>query len=197
MDECNKTPRDCEKNAEDDLMEIRRRLRCFSDDPEELKEWVEYSGAAPGVDEFNDPGYGKEPIKDVEPEIFTMQELTPESKEKILQEFAHAAQIAKVKPLEGHPCIEEGYGDNPRCPILSNPDEIMVKIKEVFHPEQVAMEEEDGSSDKHFILSYIQAKMPKRTVGWKDGALYVDGARTNVTYQSIATLIAKKLRRVF
>ena len=105
--------------------------------------------------------------------------------------------IAQVKPIEGHPCIEGSYGDNPMCPILNNPDEILVKIQEVFHNGETVMDEEDGTSDKHFILGYIQSKFPKRKLGWREGSLYVDGARTNVTYQWISAKIAKHLRKIF
>lgn len=180
----------------DDIREIRNRLQ---KDEAAILEWKGYSQNAPSVDEFNSPSFGKEPIKlNVEPEIYSLnQQLTPETKEKILQEFETAARIAGVKPIEGHVHQDGFYGENPLCPILNNPDEILTKIQEVFHTGETTMEEEDGVSDKHFILSYIQAKMPKRTVGWREGSLYVDGARTNITYQSLASLIAKKLQKVF
>lgn len=86
---------------EEDFAEVKRHLDGNSD-----LAWEEYSQEAPSVDEFNSPNYGREPIEDVEPEVYAINnQLTPEIKEKILQEFEYAAQVAKVKPIEGHPCI--------------------------------------------------------------------------------------------
>lgn len=177
---------------ENEVMEIKRRLA----QSETEKDWATYSQDAPSVNEFNSSDWGKTPIIDnTEPEIYTLG--LAEANDKILQEFQHAATIAGVKSIESTGIPVRFYGDDPFCPILNNPDEILIKIQEVFHSTEVALEKEDDTSDKHFILGYIQAKMPKRKLGWKDGCLHVDGARTNVSYQSIAASIMKKLRKVF
>ena len=182
MDACNTTKKERTLTIQEGIKEVQERIeRHLLGDRDLEKEWTAYSSEAPSVDEFNSPNFGKTPFEDVEPEVFTMSSvLTPETKEKILQEFLHAATVAQVKPIEGHVC-QEGYGEVAMCPILNNPDEIMVKIQEVFHTGETVMDEEDGVSDKHFILGYIQSKLPKRKLGWREGSLYVDGARTNIT----------------
>lgn len=198
MDECNTVKKERTTTIQDDIKEVQERIECHLSNRDLEEEWAAYSSEAPSVEEFNSPCFGKEPIEDVEPEVFTLSgPLTPETKQRILQEFLESAKIAQVKPIEGHPCMEGSYGDNPMCPILNNPDEILVKIQEVFHSGETVMEEEDGTSDKHFILGYIQSKFPKRKLGWREGSLYVDGARTNVTYQWISEKIARQLRKVF
>lgn len=191
MDENIKTEKEKFKgNPEDDMAAVQAAMDA---------EWDSYSNCAPGVDEFNDRDFGKVPVAEPDPEIYTLcSKITPEERERILSEFNESARLAGVRPIEGHPYVNGFYGEDAKCPILNNPDEIMVKIREVFHADQPMDEEtENDASDKHFILSYIQSRMPKRKIGWKEGILYVDGAATNISYQSIASMVVKRLQKVF